>query len=250
VIDVAAGLSCAGIGALGGLLVPNLIERIPEPEDRVVEPSRDEGVSTALDQPGLAHTVKELYADVAALPGLRWWAALASGAAAFVVGASLGWVWDLLYLLVLCPVGVALAVIDWRTHLLPTRVIAPTYGVVILLLVVAALVAGDPRALLNAFVGWLLYGLLFFVLWFFSRGAMGYGDVRLSGVLGIALGTLGFETFFVGMVSGALLGAVASVATWITKGRGQEFAYGPYMLLGVLVGVTLGPEYARHLNGG
>jgi len=234
-MDLAAGAACAGIGALGGLLVPTLIARIPEPETRVEpepEPPR-----------------KELYADIARLPGLRWGAAAASAAAAFVVGAALGWAWALLFVLVLCPVGVALAVIDWRTHLLPTKVIAPLYGVVILLLIVAAIAAGDPGALSRAAVGWVIYGLFFFTLWFFSRGSMGYGDVRLSGVLGIVLGALGFETFFVGMLGGALLGAFASLVTWKTKGRKAEFAYGPYMLLGVLVGVSLGPVYAAHLAG-
>lgn len=244
-MDLAAGLSCAGIGAVGGLFVPTLIARIPEPDP---EPELDGG-SDAAAEPG-AHHPKELYADIARLHGLRWWAALASAVAAFVIGASLGWVWALLYLILLCPVGVALAVIDWRTHLLPTKVIAPLYGAVVVLLLVAAAVTGDWRALANALVGWVIYGLFFFTMWFFSRGAMGYGDVRLSGVLGIALGSLGFALFFTGMVGGALLGAVASVITWLRKGRGQEFAYGPYMLLGVLVGVTVGPAYAGYLNGG
>ena len=36
----------------------------------------------------------------------------------------------LLFLLYLVPVGVALAVVDWRTRFLPTRLIAPSYVVV------------------------------------------------------------------------------------------------------------------------
>ena len=245
-MDLAAGAACAGIGALGGLLVPNLIARIPEPEPEPVPEAVD---GEPAPEPKPEPPPKELYADIARLPGLRWGAAIASGAAAFVMGAALGWAWALLFLLVLCPVGVALAVIDWRTHLLPTKVIAPLYGVVILLLVAAVIGARDPGALSGAAVGWVIYGLFFFTLWFFSRGSMGYGDVRLSGVLGIVLGALGFETFFVGMLGGALLGAVASLITWKTKGRKAEFAYGPYMLLGVLVGVTLGPAYADYLAG-
>ena len=64
---------------------------------------------------------KEPYADVAALPGLaleararlggrrRRWSARGSAGR-----------WPLLFLLYLVPVGVALAVVDWRTRLLPT----------------------------------------------------------------------------------------------------------------------------------
>jgi len=241
--ELAPALTCAAIGGVSGLFVPTLIARIPEPVPEPAEADAEVGVDTEIEEP------KELYADIARLPGLRGGAAVASAAAAFVIGAALGWAWGLCFLLVLCPVGVALAVIDWRTHLLPTKVIAPLYGAMILLVLVAVIVTGAWGALVGAAIGWAVYGLFFFTLWFFSRGAMGYGDVRLSGVLGIVLGSLGLPFFFTGMMGGALLGAVASVITWRVKGRKHEFAYGPYMLLGVLVAVTLGPVYADYLAG-
>ena len=249
--ELAPALTSAAIGGVSGLFVPSLIARIPEPEpeEEPATESQDPAEPSDLEPDLGDEPPKELYADIARLPGLRWGAALASALAAFVIGAALGWAWGLCFVLVLCPVGVALAVIDWRTHLLPTKVIAPLYGVVIALVLVAVIGARAPGALLGAFVGWVIYGLFFFTLWFFSRGQMGYGDVRLSGVLGIVLGALGLETFFVGMLGGALLGALASVVTWLAKGRKAQFAYGPYMLLGVLVGVVLGPAYADYLAG-
>jgi leader peptidase (prepilin peptidase) / N-methyltransferase len=242
--DVDTAAACAAFGLVSGFFVPRLIAAIPEPEPEPQTELQPEGEPVKEPEP------KELYADIARLPRLALWASLASGAAAAIVGGSLGWVWALPWLLVLCPVGVALAVIDWRTHLLPTKVIAPLYGVVLLLIVVAALAVREPAVLVAAVIGWAIYGLFFFTLWFFSRGSMGYGDVRLSGVLGLALGATGLEYFIVGMTGGALLGAVASVVTWTVKGRKAEFAYGPYMLLGVLVAVTVGPVYADHLAGG
>ena len=255
-VDVTAVAACAAIGLVGGLFVPRLIAAIPEPEpEPAPEVAALEDGDAAQSKPESQpesqpeRPPKELYADIARLPRLALGAGLASAAAAAVVGGSLGWEWALLYLLVLCPVGVALAVIDWRAHLLPTKVIAPLYGAMILLVLVAVIVTGAWWALAGAAIGWAVYGLFFFTLWFFSRGAMGYGDVRLSGVLGIVLGSLGLPFFFTGMMGGALLGAVASVITWRVKGRKHEFAYGPYMLLGVLVAVTLGPAYADYLAG-
>jgi leader peptidase (prepilin peptidase)/N-methyltransferase len=242
--QLAAALTCLLIGVVGGLFVPTLISRIPEPEP---EP---DGAPAPNPAPKKALPPKELYADIARLPRLALWAALLSGTAGFVVGWQLEWSWALAYLLPLCSIGTALGIIDARTHLLPTKVIAPTYLLVVVLLVVAAVASGDLQAIARGAVGWAVYGLFFFVLWFFSRGALGYGDVRLSGVLGIVLGSLGFETFFMGMLGGALLGGLAGLVTMAVKGRRQDFAYGPYMLLGVLVGLLLGPTYASYLAGG
>ena len=67
-----------------------------------------------------------LYAEIAAARARRVDGRLVRlfGAA---FGAALGWTGALVYLVPLVPIGVALMVIDWRTTLLPTRVIHPTY---------------------------------------------------------------------------------------------------------------------------
>ena len=123
-----------------------------------------------------------------------------------------GWHWELLFLVYLVPVGVALAVVDWRTRLLPTRLIAPSYAVVIALVVVAAVLSGDRDDLVRAGLG--LVRLRRAVL----RGvvvyppAMGYGDVRLSGLLGIALGYLGWGELVVGIFGGFLVGGLGGAA--------------------------------------
>ncbi len=88
----------------------------------------------------------------------------------------------------------ALAVVDWRTRLLPTWLIAPAY-VVTVVTILLGLAAGQPgpaRPGAAPRSGWLIYGGLFFLLWFIYPRGLGYGDVRLSGVLGLALGWLGW----------------------------------------------------------
>ena len=85
----------------------------------------------------------------------------------------LGWAWPLLFLLPLVPVGVALAIIDWRTRLLPTRVIAPTYVVLIALVLVCAAITRDTDDLIRAGWGWLVSGGLFLVLWLVHPRGLG-----------------------------------------------------------------------------
>ena len=135
----------------------------------------------------------------------------------------------------LVPVSVALAVVDWRTRLLPTRLIAPTYVVLVAWCCSAGWSPGTPTTWSGPGWGWLLAGGLYLVLWFIYPRGMGYGDVRLSGVLGIALGYAGWSELIVGIYGGFLLGGVlggllAAAARVDRKG----YPFGPFMLLGAL----------------
>lgn len=235
-----AGLVTAVVGAALGWFVPSLIARIPEPE---TEAAADEtGASAAVAS---TEEPKERYDAIAALPGLRAGSVVAGGVAAGLLGARLGWSPALLYLAYLVPVGVALAVVDWRTRLLPTKVIAPSYAVVAVLVLVASLVAGDWASVVRAGLGWLVAGGTFFVLWFVYPKGMGYGDVRLSGVLGLALGWLGWAELLTGVYAGFVLGGVGGLLLSALRVVDRKaYPFGPFMLVGALLGVLAGPYVA------
>ena len=236
---LAAAATAALLCALAGLLVPALTARIPEPP---ADPADDVDDGTGPREP------KEPYAVIAATRGLAGRAALLSGVAGALVGWSLGWAWPLLFLLPLVPVGVALAIIDWRTRLLPTRVIAPTYVVLIALVLVCAAITRDTDDLVRAGWGWLVSGGLFLVLWLAHPRGLGYGDVRLSGVLGIALGYLGWGPLLVGVYAGFLLGGVGGGLLSLTGlVERRAIPFGPFMLAGALLGIVVGPELWAHL---
>ena len=244
-----AGLACGLYGVAAGLFVPALIARIPEPdpEDPAAEES-EEDVSPLDDETQVPRPVeepKELYVDIARSPGLRWRAAVATGLTAFALGAAVGWSPALTFLMYLAPVGVALAVVDWRTRLLPTKVIAPSYAVVAALAALSAWVEGDWSALLTAALGWLVAGGTFFLMWFIYPRGMGYGDVRLSGVLGIALGYLGWSELLVGVYAGFILGGVGGLLLSVLRIVDRKaYPFGPFMLVGAVVGVLTGPYVA------
>ena len=246
--DSWAAVALAGVlCGLAGLLVPALIGRIPEPDPVEVPVEASEALPDPL--PGSsAEEPKETYAAVAAMPGLTWRAALASA----VSGAAIAWAvddpWPLLFLLPLVPVGVALAVVDWRTMLLPTKVIAPTYLVLVALVLVTFAITHDTADLVRAGLGWAISGGVFFVLWFVYPRGLGYGDVRLSGLIGIALGYLGWGPLLVGVYGGFLLGGVGggllSVLRIVER---KAFPFGPFMLVGALLGVLVGPAVLTSL---
>jgi leader peptidase (prepilin peptidase)/N-methyltransferase len=230
---VAAGV----LGLVAGVLVPRLIALVPEPEPE--EPEERDGDETA--EEAEPEEPKELYADIAARPGLAWKTALASGVSAAALGLVFGWNLSLLVVLPLVPVGVALSVIDWRTRMLPTRLIAPAYAVTVLAILVVWVVGDrDPHDLVRTGLGWLIYGGMFFLLWFVYPRGLGYGDVRLSGVLGLALGWLGWAELLLGIWMGLLLGGVLGALVALLLRR-RDNPFGPFMLVGALVGIVLGP---------
>jgi leader peptidase (prepilin peptidase)/N-methyltransferase len=234
---LAVGLGAAVCG-LAGLLVPALVALLPEP----VEP-RDPAVP-----------VRPTYAEVAARPGLAWRCALAAALAGALVGGTVGLAWPLLYLLPLVPVGVGLAVVDWHTHLLPTVVVWPTLGGVVVLAAAAAVLDDDVDALVRALVGMVAVFAFFYALWWVQPAGMGFGDVRLSAVLGFALGYLGWPELVLGIYGGFLAFSVPGLALAVVRrDRGLlrvAFPFGPFLLVGALVGVVAGGPLWSHLVAG
>jgi len=246
-----AGALMAAVGAVLGWFVPALVARIPEPEP---EMSAEEAGSagdgpaeseTQSVEPAVPEEPKERYDAIAALPGLAWKSALASAVIGGLVGARVGWDPALLVWAYLVPVGVALAVVDWRTRLLPTKVIAPSYAAVVALTLLAGALSGDWDSVVRAGWGWLIAGGTFFVLWFIYPRGMGYGDVRLSGLLGIALGYLGWGELLTGVYAGFLLGGVGGLLLSLLRIVDRKaYPFGPFMLVGAVVGVLAGPGVA------
>lgn len=214
---------------LAGLLVPALIARVPEPRR---EP----------DQPG--QPVRPTYAEVALRPGLGSRCALAAAIAGGLVGQAVRFDWPLLYLVPLVPVGVALAVVDWRTHLLPTVVVWPTLGVVVVLAGLAAVLGDDLDAWVRALLGMVAVFAFFYALWWVHPAGMGFGDVRLSAVLGFALGYLGWPELVIGIYGAFLAFSVPGLALAVVR-RDRDllrvaFPFGPFLLVGALAGIVVG----------
>jgi len=245
------GVACA--------LGPRLIARVPEPADdsQAAEapteesaPAGDPLVAELTREPAPAVAVKPLYSDLAARPHLAVLLSLVGTATGGVVGAEIGWQPVLAAWVFLGVVGVLLGYVDAQTRLLPTWIIAPSYGILIGLLGVAGLIEGDVDPLVRSALGWLAMGGFYFFMWFIYPKGLGYGDVRLSGLLGLALGYLGWPEVLVGMYAGFLLGGVGGgLLSLIKVFDRKRYPFGPFMLLGALVGLVWGDALgAWYLN--
>jgi len=149
--------------------------------------------------------------------------------------------------LYLAAIAVALAMIDLDTLKLPNVIVLPSYVVAAVLLGVAAIVDHDGGAALRAVIGMAAYYGVFFLIWFAYPKGMGFGDVKLAGVLGLYLGYLGWGVLVVGAFGGVLLGGVVGIALvlFADAGRKTKVPYGPFMLTGALFAVFLGATIAH-----
>jgi leader peptidase (prepilin peptidase)/N-methyltransferase len=171
---------------------------------------------------------------------------LLTGAVFAGLAARLGLDWALPAFLYLGAVCVALALIDLDHKRLPNVLTLPSYVVGIVLLGAAALLEGEPRLIVRALLGMaILYG-IYFLLAFAYPAGMGFGDVKLAGVLGLYLGYLGWETWFVGWLLGFMLGGLFGVLAILVRraSRKTQVPYGPFMIAGAFVALYCGNAIA------
>lgn len=138
--------------------------------------------------------------------------------------------------------GLALAVIDLDTSRLPNRLVLPAYVALPVLLGVASAGSGDWWALARAGAGGAGLYVLYLALLYVHPGGMGFGDVKLAGVLGGALGWLGWGSLAVGAFAAFLVGGLVAVALMIAGRAGlkSRIPFGPWMVVGAYVGIGAG----------
>ena len=144
--------------------------------------------------------------------------------------------------LVLAAGLVAISVIDLRHFLVPNHVLYPTLFAMAALLAVAAAVDGRGGDLGRAALGGALGFAGMFLVHLASPASLGFGDVRLSGLLGAALGWLSLSRVLLGLFLGFLGAALVGVVL-IAAGRrsGKDsLPFGPFLVTGALVAIVAG----------
>ncbi|HJQ44862.1 MAG TPA: prepilin peptidase [Amycolatopsis sp.] len=143
-------------------------------------------------------------------------------------------------------ISVALAAIDLEHQRLPNAIVLPSYPVLAVLLAVSSAVSGQwwpfSRAVLGAA---LLFGFFLLLVWLYPAG-IGFGDVRLSGVVGGVLAYVSWAALVVGALAGFTLGALTGVALMASGRGGRKTAlpFAPFLFGGAFVGIFAGDAIA------
>jgi leader peptidase (prepilin peptidase) / N-methyltransferase len=244
------GLVCAVVGLAIGSFLNVVIWRVPRDESVVRPrshcPSCGNPVRPYDDIPVVSWLVlRGRCRDCGEKISVRYPLVEAGTAVLFAVtGWHFGLSWELPAYLYLVAVGVALALIDIDVHRLPNAIVLPSYLVAAALLTLASLGDDDWAALLRAAIGGAALYLVYFLLCLAYPRGMGFGDVKLAGVLGMFLAWLGWGQLAVGAFLGFLLGGLVGGGLMIANRatRKSKIPFGPYMIVGAYVAVLVGAQ--------
>jgi leader peptidase (prepilin peptidase) / N-methyltransferase len=235
VLDLLPLVLTAGVGGTAGLALPPLVHRVPRDEPVRARPLLARRCPTC----GAPVPLRRLLPLLgAALCGLFAWR---PGPGALLPAFC--------YLALL---GVALAAIDLGHRRLPNALVLPSYAIGAALLLLAALVRQEPGAFARALLGMAAMFGFYLVLALLHQGGLGFGDVKLAGVLGLYLGYLGIAELLVGAFLGFLLGGLAGAGLLLTRRatRQSHIPFGPFMVAGTVVAVLWAPALTRAYLGG
>ncbi|WP_426566854.1 prepilin peptidase [Angustibacter sp. McL0619] len=248
---------CALVGLAIGSFLNVVIWRVPRGESVVSPPSHcpqcDHAIRQRDNVPVLSwvllrgrcrdcgHRISVRY------PAVELATAILFGVVAWRFGAD----WQLPAYLYLAAISVALTLIDIDVKRLPDRIVLPSYGVAAGLLLLPAILDDSWGSLLRAIVSGAVLFAGYFLLAFINPRGMGFGDVKLAGVLGIYLGWLGWGVLLIGAFGGFLLGGVFGLALMLAGRAGRKTAipFGPFMLAAAMVAVLVGEQIVDAYRG-
>lgn len=137
---------------------------------------------------------------------------------------------------------IILAVVDWQYMLLPTVVIYTGLGSGIILYSLQAVMTNQWiklwQAAIEGIIGYSLFMFLYYVSkWLLKKEALGYGDVRLMGLIGFFVG---IEYISLVLLVAGILGGIYGVILLIRKGKSESYPLGPFLSIGAGIAVFWG----------
>lgn len=230
---LATVVSIGLLGVLVGAYLPGVIERVPAGQRALVGPGGTSGPAHRFDRRSLP--IIAVTTVVFALLAARF--GFSAELPAFLYGAA---------------AGIALAAIDLAHHRLPNALTLPSYVIAGGLLGLAALVRGELGPFLRALAGMVALYALYYLLMLIYPAGMGFGDVKLAGVVGLYLGWLGWAEVVIGGFLGFVIGALSGLGLMAARRATRKSAlpFGPAMLLGALIAVLAGTAIADWYLGG
>lgn len=137
-------------------------------------------------------------------------------------------------------VGLRLSVVDAQTHRLPNRLLLPCYPIAATLLAGAALVAGEPHRVFAMAGGSAVLWVAYLMLNLVPSSGLGFGDVKLAGLLGLFLGFGGWPLVGGGTAVAFVLGGLWSLLLVAVKRAGWRTSvpFGPFMIGGAAIALA------------
>lgn len=135
-----------------------------------------------------------------------------------------------------------LMVIDWEKGLILNKIVFP--AIVASIVISAAFSLFLPDIEIVPFIGRAAIGggiglVIFFLIVIVSRGGMGWGDVKLAALIGLATG---FPLIFIALLIGVVLGGVVAALLLVfkIKKRKEAIPFGPFLAIAAIATLLWG----------
>lgn len=164
-------------------------------------------------------------------PGPRWWVVWASILAIGSLAAAAALSPEPLAYLPLVPLaatGPWLAAVDFDVLRIPHRALVPAAAATLLAIVGVATATWDCQVFLAPLAAAAATGAVFAAVHLATKGGIGFGDVKLAALIGLAVGPLGVGTVWLA----ALTGSLAALLRVKAEPRVGPMPYGPWLLGG------------------
>jgi leader peptidase (prepilin peptidase)/N-methyltransferase len=137
---------------------------------------------------------------------------------------------------------VALAAADLERYIIPNRILYPTAALATPLLVLASGLDGHWGDLVRALACALVAFLAFFLLHLLWPKGMGFGDVRLAGLVAGAAGWYGVSRAYLAILVALVLGSLVGIVVALVTGAGRKarVPFGIFLAAGAVIAVVAG----------
>ncbi len=156
---------------------------------------------------------------------------------------------DLIKFMILIPMLLSAFVIDYKLQIIPNRLNLTMFEIGIIIAFIYGL--SDIAITINMIFGMLAGGGIFLLITLiggivYRKEAMGFGDVKLMGALGLYFGLSNIIT--ITLVS-FLIGAILSILLLVTKIKkmNEYIPFGPFIVLGTFINIFVPFEIIKNV---
>jgi leader peptidase (prepilin peptidase)/N-methyltransferase len=241
------------LGLAIGSFLNVCIDRLPKNESIVLPPSHCEACQHKLAAKDNIPVFSYLrlrgrcrYCQ-ASIPRRVFWVELATGLIFALLFWHYGLAGELGVMIFYACVFIITFVIDLEHGLILNKVVYPSMVVALLLSLLPHswlshttwLTLAIQPSIASAALGGVAGFVIFLLIAIISRGGMGWGDVKLAALIGLATG---FPLVFVAVIMGAILGGIVAVALVIARRRKrrESIPFGPFLALAAMVTLLWG----------
>lgn len=234
------------LGTVIGSFLNVVIDRLPADKSIVYPPSSCDACQHRLSWPDLFPVFSYLFLRgrcrycKAKIPQRVFWVELGTGLLIAFLFWRFGWQPILAVSIVYSSVLIAIAIIDMKHQLILNKIV---YPFLLIALVVNFFIPNlfSWHNLLFGLLGGAVGFLILFLPALIYRKGMGWGDVKMAGLIGLMTG---FPNVIVAVFGGILLGGIIAILLLLfkKKNRKEGIPFGPYLSIGTIIALLCGTQ--------